>query len=127
MAGPAGQFFPGASWRLARPQAALNSAWEKRLTSGTSAPGAKPREHLFRRLAGHLKVEGVSTELDLVVPRDSTVWGEMDPLEDSAMVPGPEYAPSREIRQVDFARGPVGEPEPDPQPLTRFDFQRSDQ
>lgn len=65
--------------------------------------------------------------IDLLGPRDSTVWGEMDPLEDSAMVPDAEYAPSREIRQVDFSRGPVGEPEPDPQPLTRFDFQRSDQ
>ena len=85
----------------------------------------KPREHLFRRPARQFKVEGISTELDLVVPRDGTVWGDMDPLEDSTVTPGPEYTPASEIRQVDFARRPVGEPEPDSQPLTRLDLQCS--
>ena len=40
----------------------------------------------------------------------------MDPFEDSTAVPGPEHTPAGEIRQVDFARRPVGEPEPDSQP-----------
>ena len=86
---------------------------------------AKPRERLFRRLAGQFEVEGVSTEFDLIVPRDRTMGRNVDPLKDSAVVPGPEYSPPREIQQVDFARGPVRKPEPDSQSLARLDLQRS--
>ena len=73
----------------------------------------------------NFEVEGVGTELDLVVPCDRTMWCNVDPLEDSTVVPGLEYSPAREIRQVDFASGPVGESEPDSQPLTRLDLQHS--
>ncbi len=67
---------------------------------------------------------GVGTEFDFVVPRDRTVGRNMDLCEDPTAVPGPEHTPAGQIRQVDLARRPVREPEPDSQPLARPDLQR---
>ena len=80
---------------------------------------------LGRRLARQLKVQGVSTELDLVIPRNRAVRSDMNLFEGPNAVPSPKHPPTSEIRQVDFTRRAVGEPEPDPQSLTRLDLQRS--
>lgn len=49
----------------------------------------------------------------------------MDPFEDSTVVPGPEYASAREIRQIDFAHRPVRVFEPDPSPFACLYLERS--